>query len=96
MSVPSTRPPDLSEAAIDPNTFVVAHSAPGSTPAVPTRTPASARSLTVAYLLWLVLLLGGHRYYLGRYGTALVMTPTMGRFGVWWVIDALLIPELQK
>jgi len=54
----------------------------------------------VAYLLWFFLGgLGGHRFYLGRPGTAILMivlwillivTP------IWWLIDAFLIPGMIR
>lgn len=57
----------------------------------------SEKSLLVAYVLWLVFgLFGGHRYYLGRVGIGFLMTITVGVFGVWWIIDAFLIPSMVK
>ncbi len=67
----------------------------------------------VAYLLWLLLgTVGGHRFYLGRIGTAMMMLGysligwAMTRVGVgwlllgavWlvWVIDAFLIPSMAR
>lgn len=47
----------------------------------------------LAYLLWLVTgLLGGHRFYLGRVGTATAQFLTGGGLLVWWAVDAFLIP----
>jgi len=55
------------------------------------------KSRSTAYLLWLVLgLIGGHRYYLGRPGTGFLMTITFGGLGVWWVLDAFLIPGMLR
>lgn len=51
----------------------------------------------VAYVIWLILgLIGGHRYYLGRWVTGLLMTVTIGGAGVWWLIDAFLLPGLVR
>lgn len=51
----------------------------------------------VAYIIWLVLgLIGGHRYYLGRWATGLLMTVTVGGLGVWWLIDAFLLPGMVR
>lgn len=50
-----------------------------------------------AYLFWLILgLIGGHRYYLGRWRTGLLMTVTIGGAGVWWLIDAVLLPGMVR
>jgi len=35
--------------------------------------------------------IGGHRYYLGKYGTAILMTVTLGCLGIWSIIDAFLL-----
>lgn len=47
----------------------------------------------MAYVLWLLTgLLGGHRFYLGRVGTAAAQFLTGGGLLVWWAVDAFLIP----
>jgi TM2 domain-containing membrane protein YozV len=60
-------------------------------------------SAGVAYLLWFFLgLFGGHRFYLGKGGSAVVMLiltfSIVGVFfaGIWWVIDAFLIPDMLR
>lgn len=70
-----------------------------------------AKSVGVAYLLWLFLgTLGGHRFYLGRTITALLMLLLfvvgfitafvgigfifIGIVGLWALIDAFLIPGM--
>lgn len=62
------------------------------------------KSPGLAYAFWFFLgALGGHRFYMGDYGIALVQVilfligfPTMGitwvLLGVWWLFDAFLIP----
>jgi TM2 domain-containing membrane protein YozV len=48
---------------------------------------------------WLIALLlcvfvgvfGIHRFYLGRVGTGILMLITFGGFGIWYVIDIILI-----
>jgi hypothetical protein len=35
--------------------------------------------------------LGGHRYYTGRIGSAIIQTFTIGGFYIWWLIDIILI-----
>lgn len=46
------------------------------------------KSLPVAFIAWLTLgLVGGHRFYLNRPGTAVVMMLTGGGLFAWWVVD---------
>jgi TM2 domain-containing membrane protein YozV len=49
------------------------------------------KSVGVAYLLWFF---GMHRFYLGRPLTALLYLMTCGGFGVWFLVDLLLIPTM--
>jgi len=35
--------------------------------------------------------LGGHRYYTGRIGSAIIQTFTLGGFYIWWIIDIISI-----
>jgi TM2 domain-containing membrane protein YozV len=35
--------------------------------------------------------IGAHRFYAGRNITAVVQAITLGGFGVWWVIDILVV-----
>ncbi|MDF2790873.1 MAG: hypothetical protein K0S80_3974 [Neobacillus sp.] len=50
------------------------------------------KSTTTTWLLWFFLGgLGGHRYYLGRTGSAIAMTLTLGGLGIWSLIDLFLI-----
>lgn len=61
------------------------------------RSPRRPKSLAVAYVLWLLLgLLGGHRFYLGNPLVGIAMLLTLGGLGVWWVIDAFLIPRAVR
>lgn len=70
-----------------------------------------APSPLAAYLLWFFLgMLGAHRFYLGRWGSGLLMLMLFGIgsalsiiligylplavVGLWWLIDALLIPGM--
>ena len=47
----------------------------------------------LACLLFLLLLgpLGIHRFYVGKVGTGLLFLVTVGGFGVWWLIDLILL-----
>lgn len=50
------------------------------------------KSKTPAWLLWLFTGgIGGHRYYIGDIGYAVLMTLTLGGLGLWTLIDAFLI-----
>lgn len=58
-----------------------------------------AKSTGAAYLLWFFLFfVSGHRFYLGRPGTALLQIASyFVLIGfVWWVIDAFLIPGMVQ
>lgn len=47
---------------------------------------------SIAWLLWLVTgLLGGHRFYLSRTGTGILMLLTGGGGGIWWIVDAIFL-----
>lgn len=65
---------------------------------VNTEVDKNSKSSIVAWLLWLFTgTLGGHRYYIGKIGTAILMTIlTLTLFGIiisgpWTLIDAFLI-----
>jgi TM2 domain-containing membrane protein YozV len=34
---------------------------------------------------------GGHRFYTGKIGTAILMILTLGGCGIWWIIDIVMI-----
>lgn len=51
----------------------------------------------VTWLLWFFLgSLGAHRYYLGRIGTAIAQTLTLGGLGIWALIDVFLISGMIR
>lgn len=51
----------------------------------------------VGWLLWLLLgLVGGHRFYLSRPGSAILMLFTGGGFLLWWALDAFLLPRMVR
>lgn len=50
------------------------------------------KSRLVALILALLLgYLGVHRFYLGRFWTALLMMLTLGGAGIWWLVDIILL-----
>jgi len=77
------------------------------------RYDAMKKSAAVAYILWWFLgMFGGHRFYLGRPGSAaailcitlvsfLLLIIIIGAFTllisvVWWIVDAFLIPGMVR
>jgi TM2 domain-containing membrane protein YozV len=53
----------------------------------------SEKRILPTFLLFLVLSwpLGAHRFFLKRYASAILFIITIGGFGVWWIIDFILI-----
>lgn len=50
------------------------------------------KSTVATWLLWFFLGgFGGHRYYLGKIGSGIAMTLTLGGLGFWTLIDLFLI-----
>lgn len=53
---------------------------------------ASPKSKLITLILWFFLgLFGGHRFYIGSYGLAVVYLFTLGLFGIGWLADLALL-----
>lgn len=53
-------------------------------------------STLIGYVLWLFGFTGAHRFYFGKPITGTIWFCTLGLFGIGWVIDAFLIPSMDK
>ncbi|MCG6552981.1 MAG: TM2 domain-containing protein [Candidatus Magnetominusculus sp. LBB02] len=52
----------------------------------------SPKSRLVALLLCFFLgWAGGHRFYVNKIGTGIIMLVTMGGFGIWYFVDLIMI-----
>jgi TM2 domain-containing membrane protein YozV len=59
---------------------------------VPYTDEASEKSRGVALALATVLgVFGGHRFYVGKTGTGILMAATLGGAGLWWLYDMILV-----
>ena len=57
-----------------------------------TQTATGTKSWIVALLLcFFVGVLGVHRFYVGKIGTGILMLITFGGFGIWTLIDFIMI-----
>ena len=53
-------------------------------------------STLIGYVLWLFGFTGAHRFYYGKPITGTIWFCTLGLLGIGWVIDAFLIPSMDK
>lgn len=52
----------------------------------------SPHNRVIALLLcWFLGIFGAHRFYVGKFWTGLAMLLTGGGFGVWWIIDFIVL-----
>ncbi len=87
MSVPGATPPSPEQMPYPPAAAPYPYTA-----APPYVRYASPRNLLAATLLCFFLGgLGVHRFYVGKVGTGILMLLTAGGFGVWWLIDFVML-----
>ena len=55
-----------------------------------------SHNLLFGYLLWLLGFTGAHRFYYGKPVTGTIWFFTLGLCGVGWLIDAFLIPGMER
>lgn len=66
--------------------------APGRKAFAPDGTPASDKTILVAFLLVFFFgALGVHRFYVGKIGTGILQILTLGGIGIWALIDLIMI-----
>ncbi len=53
-------------------------------------------STLIGYVLWLFGFTGAHRFYFGKPITGTLWFCTLGLLGIGWVVDAFLIPSMDK
>ncbi|MBM4251461.1 MAG: TM2 domain-containing protein [Deltaproteobacteria bacterium] len=53
-------------------------------------------NLLLGYIIWLFGFTGAHRFYYGRPVTGTIWFCTLGLFGVGWILDAFLIPSMER
>jgi TM2 domain-containing membrane protein YozV len=49
------------------------------------------RILPAALLCFFLGAFGAHRFYVGKVGTGVLELITIGGFGIWWLVDFILI-----
>lgn len=59
-------------------------------------TTSSTHSKVVGYLLWIFGFTGSHRFYFGRPITGTIWFFTFGLLLIGWIIDAFLIPSMDR
>lgn len=55
-----------------------------------------SHSLVLGYALWLLGITGAHRFYYGKPVTGTLWFFTLGLCGIGWLVDAFLIPSMDR
>ncbi|MFO0905438.1 MAG: TM2 domain-containing protein [Pirellulales bacterium] len=58
--------------------------------------PQPTHQLAIGYILWVFGFTGAHRFYFGRPVTGTLWFFTLGLLGIGWLIDAFLIPAMER
>jgi len=53
-------------------------------------------SIPIGYLLWIFGFTGAHRFYYGRPASGTLYFFTFGLLGIGWLVDAFLIPSMDR
>ena len=56
----------------------------------------NSHSIGIGYLLWIFGFTGAHRFYYGKPISGTIWFCTLGLLGVGWLIDAFLIPSMDR
>ncbi|WP_141731674.1 NINE protein [Oligoflexus tunisiensis] len=56
----------------------------------------NTHSILFGYLLWIFGFTGAHRFYYGKQITGTIWFFTLGLLGIGWLIDAFLIPSMDR
>lgn len=56
----------------------------------------NTHSVGIGYLLWVFGFMGAHRFYYGKTKTGILYFCTLGLLFVGWIVDAFLIPNMDK
>ena len=55
-----------------------------------------SHSLMMGYVLWIFGFTGAHRFYYGKPISGTIYFFTLGLFGLGWLVDAFLIPSMDR
>jgi TM2 domain-containing membrane protein YozV len=56
----------------------------------------NTHSVAIGYLLWIFGFTGSHRFYYGKPLTGTLWFFTLGLLGIGWLVDAFLIPSMDR
>ena len=56
----------------------------------------TTHSVLVGYILWILGILGAHRFYYGKQISGTIYFFTLGLFFIGWIVDLFLIPGMNR